>query len=416
MPDRTLPLDAIRLGNRARQHVDDCKTLAESIRTVGLLHPIVVDGEGNLIAGRRRLRAVELLGWKTVPVTVALSVTDAMTALRAEMDENVQRVHLTPSEAVELASRLEPLERAEAKKRQEEAGGPAPGKRTACVESTQAVGRKARDSVADAVGIGWSKLKQAREVVQAARQAPKKYGDLVSRMDARGNVSGAYKDLQRRREVEEREAAQQKIKAAMISKDLDSVCDLHVCSCSDLFAAGVRPDAVITDPPYPKEFLSVFLELAEACKSVPLVAVMAGQSYLPDVMQCLCKHLSYRWTLAYLTPGGQSVQQWEAKVNTFWKPVLLFGESAEWFGDVCKSNTNDNDKRFHDWGQSESGMADLVERLTKPGQLVCDPFLGGGTTAVVSLALGRRFVGCDVDALAVAKSKKRLEKIACSLR
>jgi len=192
---------------------------------------------------------------------------------------------------------------------------------------------------------------------------------------------------------------------------LSSVCDLRVCSCATLLASGVRPDAVITDPPYPQEFLPVFSELAKACAAakVPLVAVMSGQSYLPEVMARLCEHLDYRWTLAYLTPGGQAVQQWEAKVNAAWKPVLVFGPSREWFGDVATSKPNDNDKRFHNWGQSESGMADLVERLTKPGQLVCDPFLGGGTTAVVALALGRRFVGCDISAAAVATAQSRVE-------
>ena len=54
-------------------------------------------------------------------------------------------------------------------------------------------------------------------------------------------------------------------------------------------------------------------------------------------------------------------------------------------------------------------MSDLIERLTKPGDLICDPFLGGGTTAVVSLALGRKFVGCDIDAACVEKAKQRVE-------
>jgi hypothetical protein len=159
----------------------------------------------------------------------------------------------------------------------------------------------------------------------------------------------------------------------------------------------------------------VFSELAESCKNarVPLVAVMSGQAHLPEVLRRLCEHLSYRWTLAYLTPGGQAVQCFPSKVNTFWKPVFLFGESAEWIGDVAESKVNDNNKRFHGWGQSESGMADLVERLTKPGQLVCDPFLGGGTTGVVSLALGRRFVGCDIDAEIVGKARQRIEVAIC---
>jgi DNA modification methylase len=93
--------------------------------------------------------------------------------------------------------------------------------------------------------------------------------------------------------------------------------------------------------------------------------------------------------------------------------VLLFGENQAWIGDVCKSKVNDNDKRFHQWGQSESGMTDLVSRLTVPGELVCDPFLGAGTTAIACMRLARRCVGCDIDATVVQTARERcqLEKV-----
>lgn len=215
-------------------------------------------------------------------------------------------------------------------------------------------------------------------------------------------------------EEAERQSYQEQV-GKQAREQLADVCDLRVASCVDLFRSGVQPDAVITDPPYPREFLPLYEELAAGCANAgaPLVAVMCGQSYLPEIVAVMCRHLRYRWTLAYLTPGGQAVQQWPAKINTFWKPVLLFGEATEWIGDVARSASNDNDKRFHDWGQSESGMADLVERLTKPGQLVCDPFVGGGTTAVVALALGRRFVGCDVDPKAIETALRRVEVVSC---
>ena len=190
--------------------------------------------------------------------------------------------------------------------------------------------------------------------------------------------------------------------------EFEKVCDIRNCSIQELLNS-VKPDAIITDPPYPKEFLPLYEQLAKLSICVSLVAVMCGQSYLPEILHTMSKYLKYRWTIAYLTPGGQSVQQWVSKVNTFWKPVLLFGDSIEWFGDVAKSKVNDNDKRFHNWGQSESGMYDLVERLTKPGQLVCDPFLGAGTTGVVSLELKRRFVGCDIKLECVTKSIERCQ-------
>lgn len=142
---------------------------------------------------------------------------------------------------------------------------------------------------------------------------------------------------------------------------------------------------------------------------------MAGQSYLPEVLAALSSHLDYHWAIAYLTPGGQAAQLWERNVNAFWKPVLIFSKGryeGNWFGDVARSPTNHNDKDHHRWGQSEAGMLDLLKRLSEPGDLVADPFLGGGTTAVVAAASGRRFFGCDIDAEAVETARGRLAELA----
>lgn len=175
-------------------------------------------------------------------------------------------------------------------------------------------------------------------------------------------------------------------------------------------------DAVITDPPYPKEFLPVYgslAKLAARClKPGGVLLAMIGQSYLPEVLDALRGDgLTYHWALAYLTPGGQSPQIWTRKVNTFWKPVLWFVKGAydgDWIGDVIKTQPNDNDKRFHEWGQSEFGMAALIERFTLPGQTILDPFVGGGTTAAVAVKLGRRFIGIDREESAIQATKARI--------
>ncbi|KKN05227.1 hypothetical protein LCGC14_1089440 [marine sediment metagenome] len=177
-------------------------------------------------------------------------------------------------------------------------------------------------------------------------------------------------------------------------------------------------DAIITDPPYNEESLPVYDSLsAVACYSLRpggSCFVMTGQSYLPEVITRLGKHLRYHWAIAYLTPGGQAVQLWQRQVNTFWKPVLWFtkGEyDGQWTGDVVKSDVNDNDKRFHEWGQSESGMASLIEKFTEPDDLVFDPFLGGGTTAVAALARGRKFIGSDKEQDSIDTTLRRLEQM-----
>jgi site-specific DNA-methyltransferase (adenine-specific) len=42
-------------------------------------------------------------------------------------------------------------------------------------------------------------------------------------------------------------------------------------------------------------------------------------------------------------------------------------------------------------------FAELIADFTRPAQLVCDPFMGSGTTGVACVKLGRRFIGIERD-------------------
>jgi len=65
-------------------------------------------------------------------------------------------------------------------------------------------------------------------------------------------------------------------------------------------------------------------------------------------------------------------------------------------------------------GHPEQKPEILFERLVKassnPGDLIFDPFIGSGTTAVVADRLGRKFFGCDINPDYVEMALKRLEK------
>lgn len=380
----------------------ELRELSKSISAEGLLNPCVRQ-KGVLLDGRNRLAACKLAGVE--PRFVEYEGDSPVSFI---IGVNLNRRHLDRGQKIALALEIEPHFAEEARKRQKDAGGDRGNQHTggklALKEKVPEAPRpQSRDQAAAAVGVSGKLVSAAKAIREAdpERFEKVKQGKL--------SVAKAKKEIKAEQDKADLSRAQSAVDDAK-KREIESVCDLRVCTCSDLFKSGIKPDAVITDPPYPFEFLSCFTELADGCAAagVPLVAVMSGQSYLPEVMQRLCGRLKYRWTLAYMTPGGQAVQQWKAKVNTSWKPVILFGEAEDWFGDVAVSKVNDNDKRFHGWGQSESGMADLVDRLTKPGQLICDPFLGGGTTAVVSLAMGRRFVGCDINPLHVEQARARV--------
>ncbi len=89
---------------------DKIDELAQTIRTHGMIQPIVVreceDGKFEIIAGERRWRAAQKLGWTDIPAIIK-NLNDTETASVA-LIENLQREELTPiEEAVAYARLLE---------------------------------------------------------------------------------------------------------------------------------------------------------------------------------------------------------------------------------------------------------------------------------------------------------------------
>ncbi|MGD8867442.1 MAG: ParB/RepB/Spo0J family partition protein [Gemmatimonadales bacterium] len=84
------------------------KALVDSIRENGLLQPVVVrsaeDGAWEIVAGERRFRAVQELGWSDVPVVVQ-QVDDRMMLVLA-LIENLQREDLNPLDEARAYRRL----------------------------------------------------------------------------------------------------------------------------------------------------------------------------------------------------------------------------------------------------------------------------------------------------------------------
>lgn len=123
----SLPLDAIKVGNRHRKDMGDIPALAKSIDAIGLLQDVVVRPDNTLVAGARRLEAVKLLGWDSVTIKVVHGLEDERKALLAERDENTERKNFTRVEAASIAKSLELKAKVEAKERQR-AGGKAAGR------------------------------------------------------------------------------------------------------------------------------------------------------------------------------------------------------------------------------------------------------------------------------------------------
>jgi ParB family chromosome partitioning protein len=84
------------------------ESLASSIRTQGVVQPIVARPVGNgrfeIVAGERRWRAAQMAGLKTIPAVVR-QIPDR-TAMAVALVENIQRSDLNPLEEAEALQRL----------------------------------------------------------------------------------------------------------------------------------------------------------------------------------------------------------------------------------------------------------------------------------------------------------------------
>ncbi|QMU99479.1 chromosome partitioning protein ParB [Borrelia sp. A-FGy1] len=93
-----IDIEQIKIKGRIRQNIGDITTLKESIKKHGLIYPIIIDKNKNLVAGFRRYQVLKELGYKEVEVKV-ISIEDKKTLLEIELDENNTRKSFTRSEA-----------------------------------------------------------------------------------------------------------------------------------------------------------------------------------------------------------------------------------------------------------------------------------------------------------------------------
>lgn len=173
-------------------------------------------------------------------------------------------------------------------------------------------------------------------------------------------------------------------------------------------------DLVLTDPPYPEEYLLLWDDLgrfaARALKPGGCLLAYSGQYHLPFTVGTLSNHLDYLWTLAVIESGAHCILH-TRRIHSNWKPIFLFSKGRStresFLADVLHKRAREKD--LHDWQQGEMEASSLIERLTVPGALVVDPFLGSGTVGAAAVKLGRKFVGCDVDAAAIVTARERIQ-------
>lgn len=365
--------------------------LADDIKLHGLREPVWLTEDGQVLDGRNRLLACEIAG---IPADFREYRGDDPIGFSLSM--NLKRRHLTNGQKAMLALEVEPLYAEQAKARQ--------GTRTDLdfVAELPQSEPKSREKAAKVSGTSGRSVSQAKRVKS---KAP----DLAEKVTAGEMPLDRAERIVRDREAEAKRVEQAKRDAE--AREHAPNIDLRHGDFRQVLADIENIDAIITDPPYPREHLPLLDDLAAWADKVltpdGVLAVLFGQTHLPEVYRRLDGHRPYRWTMAYLTPGNAYVSR-SAQCQSNWKPVLIYGGGPR-FADVLQSTGKDaGAKDLHHWGQDYGAFHTLVKRLTSPGQTVADPFMGAGTTLLAAHAHGCHVIGADIDLEHVQTTEKRL--------
>ncbi|HPZ75109.1 MAG TPA: DNA methyltransferase [Candidatus Pacearchaeota archaeon] len=397
---------------------EEFEELVEDIKQNGQLEPIILH-EGKILDGRNRYNACLKLGIKPKMKDYDGENLDPLSFV---ISKNIKRRHLTASQKALLALEIKPLLEKEARKRQATKSRGLQRDEVLSAKMHEAVNinetnkqkniqiKKGRsdEQAGKIIGVSGRYISQAEKV---KKEAP----ELVEKiMAGEMNLSEASKEIKKKQREEK---IRQTIEQAKIdNKEKDNVKIIH----GDMTNPEIQKlietesiDAIITDPPYPQEYLPLWDELAKFAKKVlkpsGLLVTYCGQIHLDTIVEKLSKELQYYWILTMLQPGA-TTKVFARNVLVGWKPILIFQKPPfmriNSFYDVFKSEQREKD--LHEWQQSESGVLELIEKFTLEGQIILDPFAGSGTTLAMAIANGRKAIGIEKDEKYVKIIKERL--------
>lgn len=131
-------------------------------------------------------------------------------------------------------------------------------------------------------------------------------------------------------------------------------------------------------------------------------------SYLGDVTQETVNELREK-NLLYVTSGGK----YRIKHYLDESEGLLVDDV---WTDINPENSQSPLQTGYPTQKPEELLERIVEMSSNPGSLVFDCFMGSGTTQAVSMKLGRRFIGADINLGSIQTTTKRLINMAQTLR
>lgn len=375
---------------RLREDNGDLEALAESLTKFGQLEPIILDKSNNLIAGFRRYSAARMCGWREIEVAYQGELSE-LQAREIELEENVQRKDMTWQEKVNALAELDKLKSIDN-----------PNWTQA---QTGAVAGVARQRVNEAIQLSkmmalFPEIAEAKSLAQANSWMQAKAGLVTRRMDVDASVE--YLDIEPK----------------LILGDSVEV----IKTLPDKFI-----DAIITDPPFGIDYdrrsegeVGTLSSYTDDKDSYLRLLSMA-----PDLYRVVKPNGWLVWFLGIswyekardtFRAAGFTVDEipiiWNRSGGrTFTtRPDRYFTRGYDIALHCIKGNPQvvqrgkSNVITIDPVSQSERELlverpvelyAELIRRLTLPGELVADFFCGSGSCPAAAASLGRDFLAVE---------------------
>lgn len=143
-------------------------------------------------------------------------------------------------------------------------------------------------------------------------------------------------------------------------------------------------DAIITDPPYGINYVS-----------------QTGASIKSEVI----------WDKVYHGMGDTKAAFAPSHENIVFAVKGKYSFPGSRPKDLVTFPKINSSKMVHPTEKPVGLLANLISSVTKPGDLILDPFAGSGSTLVAAKKTGRRFIGIELDDDYFVTAQRRIEEV-----
>jgi len=411
-----IPINDVVVKDRFRATFGDLESLMLSISRLGLLHPIVIDENKQLIAGERRLRACKELGLDEIEVKFYADADD-LTKKEIELEENIKRKDFEWDEEVTAKAELDRIKRAMY-------GSAMKGDTTAGATNKWNI-HKTAEALGESVGTVSQDLQLA--------------GALINFPELRNEKTknAAWKAYQRLKE----RLMTGELARRVVTNIQES--DLVEGDCLDVLKAepDCSYDLIVTDPPYGVNIHNagaqrdkwgeevfdddtestmslmkkVFPEMYRVLKPDTHAYVFFAMTYYAEFKKML-EDAGFDVVPTPIIWNKTSQSAPPVTPYSFtqaYEPIFLCHKGRRslnaYIPNVISMDRVSSSQTIHVTQKPTQLMKKLIEASSAAGDLVLDPFCGSGSTIIAAYESKRRVKGIEKDSDMCAKVLLRIK-------